>query len=129
MRFEYYTTFYGKTYEVGILEDSSIILISENSSEIENGFEEKYPGRFIKTVSRSDIGQIYSVHNYCTYKGYDFGIRTEKDNKVLLVCSNHELYKSKVLKLEMADRDMYQIWVDKDDLDKTWEEITVISDF
>lgn len=124
-----YTTYKGKDFRVAVPTDKTVDLCSENPEDIKDGFEQISENIFVKTVSREEIGKVFSVRNYCLYKGYEFTVGEIHGEDIFILTWDDKLYESKQFNLEVRDRGIYQMRVRIDELDKAWEVIEEIKDF
>lgn len=117
-----FAIYMGNEYEVGLKEDGSFILRSQNSKDLANGFTLYKGVIYIKVVQRSELEEVYKIRNYATYQGYKFGVEKEDGDKLLLHTGDYTIYQK--LNLEMVDRGVYNKWVSKNDVTSLYEEKT-----
>ncbi len=105
---------------------NQILLMSNDSNDLKRGFGKSiHPGSYIKTVSRDEVDDAYSIFTFGIYKGHQFGIRAEEDGKVCIEGSGNENLMVS-LDMDLVDRGVYRKWVKKDELEQMWEEKTPI---
>lgn len=74
---------------------------------------------YIYKVTSEEITSIFAISTKVIYKGYQFGVMSEKEDQLLLFTGNYDAYKQ--LKMDVAGKCEYEKWVDKKDIDRVWE--------
>lgn len=122
MRDGIFAIYAGNEYEVGLKEDGSFILRSQNSNDVANGFSLYKGVIYVKVVHRVDLKEVYEISTFAEYKGIKFRvIKEDKDN--LLLCSmkgDYRIFES--LGMDMVDRGVYHKWANKNDITSLYEE-------
>lgn len=78
----------------------------------------------IKFVNRNDVEEIYYINTNCFYKGYEFQVLSEKDDKILIYTNNNEV--GAKLKMEFIERSEYQKWIKKNEVESIFEKKTIL---
>lgn len=120
----HFAIYRGKEYRLGIGKEHDLTLYSEDSADLQIGFNKIRDNLFSLNVKKEDLSSYYSVGTLASYKGATFGIMTVKGNKVL-ISSSYENFSRELIEelgLEQVDRGIYEKWVDEKDLEKVWEE-------
>ena len=114
----------GKEYRCINRGKEKIVLISYESSDIDNGFERSNYlfNKYIKEMSIKDVEELYTVSTMAEYRE-DVFIAIEEDNEKLLLKSSARSYDLKSIGFVEIDRGDFQKWVDKKYINRTWEEI------
>lgn len=117
-----YAIYMGNEYEVGLKEDGSFILRSQNSNDVVNGFSIYKGIIYVKVVQRADLKDVYEISTFAEYKGMKFRVmKVDKDN--VLLCSMKGDYRVfENLGMDMVDRGVYHKWVSKNDVTSLYEE-------
>lgn len=111
-----------KEYEVGLKDDGSFILRSENDNDLANGFYLYKGVIYVKVVQRADLKDVYEISTFAEYKGTKFRV-IKDENDSLLLCSMKGDYKVfERLGMDMVDRGVYQKWIGKKDATSLYEE-------
>jgi hypothetical protein len=119
-----YAIYRGKEYPFDVQENDNLTLISNDSSEIENGFSVYAPGVYTLSVKKKELTGYYRISTQASFKGITFGVLKAERGKVL-ISSSYENWPRKFVEelgLEQVDRGIYEKWVDEKDLEKVWEE-------
>lgn len=64
-----YASYDGEEYRFRVLDDNGIKLISNNPSDINNGFTPINQTTFTKVVNISDVDKLFFISSYAKYKG------------------------------------------------------------
>ena len=113
-----YASYDGEEYRFRVLDDNGIKLISNNPSDINNGFTPISQTTFTKVVNISDVDKLFIISPYAKYKGELFTASEEGGTgKVLLDTTDTEL--AKEMDFERTDKFMYSKMVE-------WEEVEII---
>lgn len=113
-----YASYDGEEYRFRVLDDNGIKLISNNPSDINNGFTPINQTTFTKVVNISDVDKLFFISSYAKYKGELFTASEEGGTgKVLLDTTDTEL--AKEMDFERTDKFMYSKMVE-------WEEVEII---
>ena len=122
MRNDIYGVYNNLEYRVGKKGDDWVNLCSDDSNDIKNGFT-LYKGRiYVKTVKISELTSMYSIKTYANYKGYKCQVLKEQNDKLLVNAMIVDYKICESLGFEMADRGVYNKWVDLKDLKDIYEE-------
>ncbi|MDI9215837.1 MULTISPECIES: hypothetical protein [Clostridium] len=120
MKSNIFAIYKGKEYQAGIRADGSVILRSDDESDIINGFIKNNRAnkgvKCYKYVLKSEINEIYRKITKAEYCGYEFSVTDERDN-MLLICAMTGNYQDWLqLGMEIVDKGIYQKWVEKKDV-------------
>ncbi|HEU4718615.1 MAG TPA: hypothetical protein VFU15_12310 [Bacteroidia bacterium] len=80
----------------------------------------KWPNIFVRQINKSDIKSGYQASTFANYKGFKFHVDRYENEKYRLTTGDEKVYAQ--LHLNMIDRGWYEIWVDKSEIEKMWEE-------
>jgi hypothetical protein len=78
-------------------------------------------------VKKEEIESGYLVSTYALYKNYKLQVDKFENGKYHLSTGDYSAYKK--LKLHLVDRGWYDIWVDRNEIEKIWEERRPALDF
>jgi hypothetical protein len=123
-----FAVYNGKEYPFVAWRDGNYSLYSNDSQEVDKGFEPK-DGRFRKIVSKEAITAVYKLKVTVIYQGQEFECFQEKSDQVLLVKKNCSQDLVKKLQLSMTGLNEYEKWVDKKDIEDVIEEKLAIEGF
>jgi hypothetical protein len=118
-----YTVFNGQEVELYKNEKGLYYLIFRGINNIENGF---MPVNVIENVFvrqckiNDEITNGYEVNTYAEYKSFTFQVDRADENRLRLTTSEAQAYNE--LELEMIDRGWYEKWVNKNNIDKIWNQ-------
>ena len=73
-----------------------------------------------KIILRGEVTNAFSVSTYALYKNFKFQVDRFENGKYRLSTSDTKIYVA--LNLHFVDRGWYDIWVDKNEIQKMWEE-------
>lgn len=106
----------GIEYSAGIKDDGNIVLRSHNLDDINRGFHKKVVGNnsiYIKYVSRDEIEKIYDKRVVVRYKGFEFNVIEETEDKISIVAMTGDYHNWLNLEMTCIDKGIYQKWIDK----------------
>lgn len=114
-----FAVYNGKEYSADFIKGKGIVLRSQNSSDIDMGFQ-KYDGYnksivAIKFVDRSELSEFYRLITKALYAGYEFEVIEEKDNMISIVAMTGDYRNWLNLGMECIDKGVYQKWIQKDE--------------
>ena len=113
-----YASYLGEEYWFRVLDGNRIKLISNNPSDINNGFTLLDQTIYTKIVNISDVDKLFIISPYAKYKGELFTASGEGGTgKVLLDTTDTEL--AKEMDFERTDKYMYSKIVE-------WDEVEII---
>ena len=113
-----YASYDGEEYRFRVLDGKRIKLISNNPSDINNGFTPINQTIFTKIVNISDVDKLFFISPYAKYNGELFtASEVGGTGKVLLDTTDTEL--AKEMDFERTDKFMYSKMVE-------WEEVEII---
>ena len=124
MRNDIYTEYNSKEYRTFKIKDGLFVLVSKDKQDLDNGFF-PYEGDnsiYVKNVKRKELGDINSIKTYADYKGRKYAVRTEKDDKILISEMSNGYYAENVLNMKRVGTMEYEMWVDKKDVERIYEE-------
>ncbi|OSI13726.1 hypothetical protein BWD09_12730 [Neisseria dentiae] len=132
LRDAFYTIYKSKEYRV-TRRNGLAHLISNDPNDLNNGFIERKPDEslnpriFVKTVTPSEIGDIYEISTYALFQGFEFPIKYEENGEYILVSD----YNPSVEKLNFirVDKYEYEKTVKKEELDLIYEKKTLRPNF
>lgn len=115
-----YTLYKSSEVELSQNDDFSFHLISRNGVKPDNDFRlyEFGEGIYTKDVNSSEITNAFSVETYASYKGIIWQV--DRQNAELLRLSTST--DPQLPQVKMIGRGWYEIWVDKKEIDRIWEE-------
>lgn len=120
MKSNIFAIYKGKEYPAGIRTDGSVILRSDDESDIINGFKKNNGAnkavKCYKYVLKSEIDEMYRKITKAEYCGYEFSVIDESDNKLLICAMTGNYQEWLQLGMESVDKGIYQKWVEKKDL-------------
>ena len=128
MRNDTYAIYNRKEYRI-FLSEGMAELISNDVKDLSNGFKEYRPERnhtipiLTKTVSPSEIEEVYEISTYALYQGYEFWIKWASENEYLLNGNNNLTLMDK-LNFKRVDKYGYEKLVKKDEVDLVYEKKT-----
>lgn len=126
MNKEKFAIYLGKEYISGKNKEGKIILRSTNINDVENGFEPCEPFMFrkcedkivcLKFVNRSEVEDFYTLKTKAIYKGFEFEVVDEKDNKLSIVTMTGDYRNWLNLEMQCIDKGVYQKWIDRDEVE------------
>lgn len=133
MRNDTYAIYNRKEYRIFLSEEMAE-LISNDVKDLSNGFKEYRPERnhtipiLTKTVSPSEIEEVYEISTYALYQGYEFWIKWASENEYLLDGNNNLTLMDK-LNFKRVDKYGYEKLVKKDEVDLVYEKKELITGF
>ena len=120
-RDDYFAVFKGKEFVLSVSTEGKLELISHDPADLSLGFRRNSEGVYFLPVKKEDLESYYEINTYVRFKGFDFGIQSEKGNNILIFTGG-DIRLAKKLDLEVGDKGIYQKWVKEADLEKVWEE-------
>lgn len=106
----------GKEYSAGLKKDGTIVLRSNDSQDLNNGFhiKEIVSDRiFIKHVQRNEVEEIYDRRVYAIYAGFEFAVVREKDDMICIMSLGGNYKDWLNLGMECVDKGVYEKWIPK----------------
>lgn len=106
----------GIEYPAGIKNDGIIVLRSHNSDDINMGFHKKVNGEnsiYVKYVSKNEVEKIYDKKIIAKYKGFEFEVVEETQDKISIVTMVGDYRDWINLDMICIDKGIYQKWIDK----------------
>lgn len=100
---------------------NKIKLVSTDSKDLQAGFEERSPGKYIKVVSSQELQSAYTVRSFALYQGTQFQVIKISNDDILLYHSGPSP-RAEQLGFQMVDRMEYEKVVSRSELEKLWEE-------
>lgn len=130
MRDGRYAIYKGKEYEFDREDDGQYYLIFRNPSTEElnklgkDSFYEEFENFWRKDVKKTDVDSIYVYNTVCKYKGYEFQVLGEQEDKYLITTSNAEGCKKLGLDIDGQGelRGEYRQFINKDEVTDIKEE-------
>jgi hypothetical protein len=123
MKNKIYALYNGKEYEAAIIDLNTITLKSNDSDDLKNDFS-LYKGKiYIKDVTRSEVSEVYKRICLAEYKTFEFYIISETEDKYLISTMNLDYKICEDLDMEVADKGVYQKWIDKKDVKVTKQKV------
>lgn len=113
----YFGLYKGKEYEITEDMENNLLIMTEDSSLIDDGFVDTYNSNvYTKIVKPNDLSQCYLIKPIAVYKGYKFNVSTnEKENKVCLGTPDATL--ADKMNFERTDKYYYEKWVHKSEVE------------
>ena len=103
-------------YEFLHKSDGTYAIYSENSNDIEKGFEKIDTNRYMKLVNLEDLDYIFEKNTVVVYKGDEFIGSVIDNNKIMLY--TREILLGKKYNMIMRDKDEYYLYIDLKDVDE-----------
>jgi hypothetical protein len=120
MRQGEYTRFDNMDYELFRTREDKYKIVLRTTHPSVSGFIKLGEGVFGKVIWDNNlITNAYYVQTYARYKDFDFQVESYVGQLYLLVTDSYEIYRR--MNLEQRDRGVYQIYVDKTQIEKMWE--------
>ena len=84
MRDDIYAEYNGKEYKTGEKNNGLLFLVSNDPKDVNIGFTplDRDSSKFIKYVTRDELGDMYLVRTYARYKGVAYLVIAEIDDKI-----------------------------------------------
>ncbi|MRN53036.1 hypothetical protein [Paenibacillus monticola] len=117
-----YAIYKGNEYEAGTKGANTIVLRSYNCNDISKGFSLYKNILYTKNVERNEVEELYSISTIADFKGIKFQVIKEEGSTVLLSSINGDYKVLENLGLDMADKGVYQKWIDISELTSMHEE-------
>lgn len=115
-----------KEFEFYMKMDKTIKVVSRDSADLSLGFTIVRPGTYVKVLNVNEVKEIYSIRTYGIYKGHSVAIRAEDNNKYHIESGGSENI-FVVLGFQIVERGVYRKWINKNELEKEWEEKNTIN--
>jgi hypothetical protein len=129
-KFGFFGVYHGKEYEIDLgPQKGQIVLLSDDPSDLQNGFEEDAMSVYKKYVSSKCIDYAYHVVTLCEYQGEEFFISCVKGNRVLLLYWEDDRTIPESRGFQRIGRDEYEKWVNERDLSRVWYNIKTLWDY
>lgn len=101
-----------KLYELYESIDGKYELVSNDPRDIQNGFVEKYPSTYVKTVDKTEITEAFRILPFGEYKGSKFDVSANvKEGMYNLGTTDAAL--AEKLGFNRTDKYYYEKWVPK----------------
>ena len=119
-----YAIYLGKEYSAGEIEKGKIVLRSTDIEDVKNGFEPCKPFNIkyiedkivcMKFVNSSEITEYYRIRTMAIYKGFEFEIVEETEDKLSIVTMIGDCREWKRLGMKCIERYVYQKWINKNE--------------
>ena len=119
-----FAIYLGKEYSAGKIEKGKIVLRSTDIEDVKNGFEPCKPFNIkyiedkivcMKFVNSSEITEYYRIRTMAIYKGFEFEIVEETEDKLSIVTMIGDCTEWKRLGMKCIERYVYQKWINKNE--------------
>ena len=119
-----FAIYLGKEYSAGKIEKGKIVLRSTDIEDVKNGFEPCKPFNIryvedkivcMKYVNSSEITEYYILRTMAIYKGFEFEIVEETEDKLSIVTMIGDCREWKRLGMKCIERYVYQKWINKNE--------------
>ena len=119
-----FAIYLGKEYSAGETQEGKIVLRSTDIEYVKNGFEPCKPFNIryvedkivcMKFVNSSEITEYYILRTMVIYKGFDFEIVEETEDKLSIVTMIGDCREWKRLGMKCIERYVYQKWINKNE--------------
>ena len=119
-----YAIYLGKEYSAGEIEKGKIVLRSTDIEDVKNGFEPCKPFNIryvedkivcIKFVNSSEITEYYILRTMAIYKGFEFEVVEETEDKLSIVTMIGDYREWVRLGMKFVERFVYQKWINKNE--------------
>jgi hypothetical protein len=120
MRYGEYTRFENREYRLYQTNEGKFGIVLRTSTPHVPGFHKVEEGLYHKVLGKNElVTNAYFIRTYARYKGFDFQVESYVNRKYLLVTDNYDMYQ--LLDLEQRERGVYQIFLDKSQIERMWE--------
>ena len=119
-----FAIYLGKEYSAGEIEKGKIVLRSTDIEDVKNGFEPCKPFNIryvedkivcIKFVNSSEITEYYILRTMAIYKGFEFEVVEETEDKLSIVTMIGDYRDWVRLGMKSIDIGVYQKWINKNE--------------
>ena len=119
-----YAIYLGKEYSAGKIEKGKIVLRSTDIEDVKNGFEPCKPFNIryvedkivcMKFVNSSEITEYYIIRTKAIYKGFEFRVMDETEDKLSIVAMGGDYREWVRLGMKFVERFVYQKWINKNE--------------
>ena len=119
-----YAIYLGKEYSAGEIEKGKIVLRSTDIEDVKNGFEPCKPFNIkyiedkivcMKFVNSSEITEYYRIRTMAIYKGFEFEVVEETEDKLSIVAMGGDYREWVRLGMKFVERFVYQKWINKNE--------------
>lgn len=119
-----YAIYLGKEYTAGETQEGKIVLRSTDIEDVKNGFEPCKPFNIkyiedkivcMKFVNSSEITEYYRIRTMAIYKGFEFEIVEETEDKLSIVTMGGDCRGWKRLGMKCIEKYVYQKWINKNE--------------
>ncbi len=121
MQLKTYAVYREKIYDAVLRSDDSVILKSFEAVDPSLGFELYKENLFIKTVSKSEIAEIYNQRFSAKYKGIVFKAWPIDDELIQLYTMKGDNKVLEMLHFQLVEKGVYTKVVSRDELDEITE--------
>ena len=119
-----FAIYLGKEYSAGEIEKGKIVLRSTDIEDVKNGFEPCKPFNIryveekivcMKFVNSSEITEYYIIRTKAIYKGFEFEVVEETEDKLSIVAMGGDYREWVRLGMKFVERFVYQKWINKNE--------------
>ena len=119
-----FAIYLGKEYSAGEIEKGKIVLRSTDIEDVKNGFEPCKPFNIkyiqdkivcFKYVNSSEITEYYRIRTIAIYKGFEFEVVEETEDKLSIVTMIGDCREWKRLGMKCIEKYVYQKWINKNE--------------
>ena len=119
-----FAIYLGKEYTAGETQEGKIVLRSTDIEDVKNGFEPCKPFNIryvedkivcMKFVNSSEITEYYILRTMVIYKGFDFEIVEETEDKLSIVTMIGDYRDWVRLGMKCIEKYVYQKWINKNE--------------
>ena len=119
-----FVIYLGKEYSAGEIEKEKIVLRSTDIEDVKNGFEPCKPFNIryvedkivcMKFVNSSEITAHYYIETKAIYKGFEFRVMDETEDKLSIVAMGGDYRDWVRLGMKGVERYVYQKWINKNE--------------
>ena len=119
-----FAIYLGKEYSAGKIEKGKIVLRSTDIEDVKNGFEPCKPFNIryvedkivcMKFVNSSEITEYYIIRTKAIYKGFEFRVMDETEDKLSIVTMIGDSREWKRLGMKCIEKYVYQKWINKNE--------------
>ena len=119
-----FAIYLGKEYSAGKIEKGKIVLRSTDIEDVKNGFEPCKPFNIryvedkivcMKFVNSSEITEYYIIRTKAIYKGFEFRVMDETEDKLSIVAMGGDYREWVRLGMKFVERFVYQKWINKNE--------------
>ena len=119
-----YAIYLGREYSAGETQEGKIVLRSTDIEDVKNGFEPCKPFNIryveekivcMKFVNSSEITEYYIIRTKAIYKGFEFEVVEETEDKLSIVKMIGDYRDWVRLGMKSIDIGVYQKWINKNE--------------